>query len=213
MADVSVDPVSAGLVDSYARPGGNVTGLARISAELVGKRLELLKGAVPAISRVAVLWGRTVEDKVAEFEETERAAQALGVRLQSLGVRNAGDFDPVFASAIREQAEALFVLYDGFLGSHEARILDFVAQNRLPSMFDRSWFVAAGGLMSYGVSTNAQWRRAAYYVDRILKGTPPADLPVERPMRFELVVNMKTAQALGITFPNEIMLQVTEVIQ
>jgi putative tryptophan/tyrosine transport system substrate-binding protein len=204
------DLVASGLAASYAHPGGTVTGLSNLSAQLAGKRLQLLKEAVPGISRVAVLWHTSVgpfwRDGLAA------AAEDLGVQLELLEVRGPDEFDSVFEVA-GERANGLFHIGSALSYVHRARIGRIAAQYRLPAMYDRREYVEDGGLMAYQPIAATLYRRAAYYVDRILRGANPADLPVEQPMTFEFVVNMKTAQALGITFPNEIMLQVTEVIQ
>jgi putative ABC transport system substrate-binding protein len=205
----SSNPVEAGLINSLARPGGNITGLAQLGPPLSGKRLELLKELLPGLSRVAVL----ADGGLFQSRETESAAQVLGVQLQSLEPREPDDLESIFAAAAREDAEGLIVIGGPSTLSHQTRIVELAAANRLPAMYDRRSFVANGGLMSYAASFTEMYRRAAYYVDRILRGTKPADLPVEQPMTFDFVVNLKTAQALGLTFPNEIMLQVTEVIQ
>jgi putative ABC transport system substrate-binding protein len=209
----STDPVRVGQVASLARPGGNVTGLATLTGQLGGKRLELLRDAVPGLARVAMLGNRGAVERAFEFEEAAAAAQALGLALQSVELRDGGGLESAFASILQGRAEALLVQGNVVTNNHRPEIGDFATAHRLPTMTSRRAFVEAGSLMSYGPEFLEMNRRAAYYVDRILRGTKPADLPVEQPMRFEFVVNMKTAQALGITFPNEIMLQVTEVIQ
>jgi putative ABC transport system substrate-binding protein len=207
------DPVAFGLVESLARPGGNVTGLTIMVLQLAGKRLELLKDAFPGLSRVGVLWNPAITERIAEFTETEVAARALHVQLVSLEVRQPSDLDAAFDVAMSQGIEGLLTLDNILTVIHANRIAAFAAKSGLPLISQNRELAEAGGLMFYGSSNVDQFRRAAYYVDRILKGTKPADLPVEQPMRFDFVVNMKTAQALGITFPNEIMLQVTEVIQ
>src|SRR5215207_8118184 len=203
-------PVGSGLVASLARPGGNVTGLANLSTELSGKRLELLAQVVPGLRRVAFLWDALTP--VSSVQELQAAAQTLGVRLQVREIRDVADYEAAFAAAGAEQADALMV-GGGLSSRHRARIVSLVARARLPAMYISSQAVRDGGLMAYGADALDSDRRAATYVDKILKGTHPADLPVEQPMRFEFVVNMKTARALGITFPPDIMLQVTEVIE
>jgi putative ABC transport system substrate-binding protein len=210
---VGGDPVRIGLVASLARPGGNVTGLATLSPEMGGKRLELLKDTVVGLSRVAVLWNATDPARASEVRDTLSAAEALGVEVQSLEVGSPDDFEAAFEAAVGARAGASIVMGDPLLSGYRTRIADLAAKSRLPAMYHRREFVEAGGLMAYGPSFPSMYGRAAYYVDRILNGTKPADLPVEQPMTFDFVVNMKTAQALGITFPNEIMLQVTEMIQ
>jgi putative tryptophan/tyrosine transport system substrate-binding protein len=207
------DPVRAGLVASLARPGGNVTGLASLNRQLGGKRLELLRDTVPGLARVALLWNPEIAERADEFAETAAAAQALGLGLQSVELRQGGHPEHAFASILQGRADALFVQGDPVTNRYRPEIGEFATAHGLPTMAIRRGFVEAGSLMSYGPNFADMNRRAAYYVDRILKGAKPADLPVEQPMTFDFVVNMKTAQALGITFPNEIMLQVTEVIQ
>jgi putative ABC transport system substrate-binding protein len=209
------DPVGDDLVASLARPGGNVTGLSGLDVQLETKRLELLKEAVPGISRVAWLRDTTVGATSAGLGERpiEDAARLLGVELQTPAIRGPDDFESAFEAATRERADAVLMGAGSAVVTEGMRIVGLAAKHRLPTMYLRKDFVAAGGLIAYGVHLPDQFRRAAYYVDRILKGAKPADLPVEQPMRFDFVVNLKTAQALGLTFPNEIMLQVTEVIQ
>ena len=210
---VSADPVGAGLVASLARPGGNVTGLSIMAPEGGGKRLELLKEAVPQASRVAVLWNAALRGKVLEWQDTQVAAKALGVTLHSVEVRGPDDFDSAFAAIARERPDALITMSDAFIITHQRRIVDFVAENRLPMISESKEFAVAGALMTYGASLPALVRRAAYYVDRILRGTKPADLPVEQPWKFELVLNLKTAQALGVTFPPTLLILADEVIR
>jgi putative ABC transport system substrate-binding protein len=206
------DPVRTGLAASYARPGGNVTGITVLNTALSTKRLELLKETVPSTARVAVLWNVETNSSVYEFRETETAAQALGVELISLEVRSVEEFETAFEVARRGRADALVVIGDTLTNGNPSPIAALAAMSKLPGMYGYRESVLAGGLMSYGPSNADNSRRGAYYVDRILNGAKPADLPVEQPMTFDFVVNMRTAQALGITFPNEILLQVTEVI-
>jgi putative tryptophan/tyrosine transport system substrate-binding protein len=211
---ICVDPVGNGLVASLARPGGNVTGLAVNLAELSGKRLQLLKEISPGLTRVGVLGNPDNADPAAQWRELQAAGPALGLQLYSLEVPSPNELDSAFDTATQRQVEALFVLGDPLTAIVlRERVVEFAFTRRLPAMYDQRLFVGAGGLISYGPNIPEQVRRAAYYVDRIVKGTSPADLPVEQPMTFDFVVNMKTARDLGITFPNEIMLQVTEVIQ
>jgi putative tryptophan/tyrosine transport system substrate-binding protein len=208
------DPVGVGLVASLARPGGNATGLSNLGVGLSAKRLELLKGTVPGVSRVAVFWNSANPGNALQWRELDEAAGVLGIKLQPLETRSPSDFDAAFEAAERERVDALYVAPEPlFTTARAPRLLDFAARHRLPSMYGFQQDVKAGALMACGPSHSALYQRAAYYVDRILKGAKPADLPVEQPMTFEFVVNMKTAQALGLTFPNEIMLQVTDVIQ
>jgi putative ABC transport system substrate-binding protein len=209
----SGDPVATGIVASLARPGGNITGLSLISPELAGKRLELLKEAVPGLVRVAVLWNATHPDKALEWRETQVAAQALGVQLQSLEVRGPDDFDSAFAAAAREQAAALIVLGDPLTYAHRTHIVDLAAKSRLPAMYELREFAAAGGFLAYGPSVPDNSRRAATFVDKILKGAKPGDLPIERPIQFKLIINLKTAQALGLTIPPSLLFQADEVVK
>jgi len=210
---ISADPVGSGLVASLARPGGNITGLSALSPETAGKRLELLREVVPQASRVAVLWNASYPGKVLEWRETQVAAHALGVTLQSVEVRGPDDFDRAFAEIVRERPDALIVFAEPLVNSHQTQIVEFADKRRLPMIVARKEFVEAGGLMSYGASLSALFRRAAYYVDRILKGTKPADLPVEQPTKFELVINLKTAKALGLTIPPSVLFQADEVLR
>ena len=209
----SNDPVAFGLATSLARPGGNVTGVSSIAQQLNGKRLELLKDAVPAVSRVAVIWNPAIADRGAEFPETEAAGRALGLTIQSLEVRAAEELARAFAAAIQDRADALLTLDNFLLSVHLGQLVDFTTQNRLPWMAASPDWPAAGGLLAYGSNVPDQYRRAAYYVDRILNGAKPADLPIEQPMTFDFVINLKTAQALGLTIPHHVLLQATEVIQ
>ena len=207
------DPVQSGLVASLARPGGNTTGLSTVATDLGGKRAELLKEAVPGITRVAALWNAANAAKLLEFEDTEAAGRVLGLQVQSLEVRGPDDFDDAFRAATAGGAEALIVLNDPLVFINRVRIAERAAQSRLPAIYENREFVRAGGLMAYGPSFTAAFQRAAYYVARILRGTSPADLPVERPTTFEFVVNSKAAQALGLTLSHEVLMLATEVIQ
>ena len=209
----SEDPVASGLVASLARPGGNLTGLYSLYEELTPKRLELLKEAVPGVLRVAVLWNPDYPGPVATWREIEVAARALGVQLQSLEVRRPDDFENAFRAATRERAGAFITLRAPLIVNYRRQIADLAVKNRLPAMYDDREFVEAGGLMSYGANLEDLYRRAATYVDKILKGARPADLPVEQPTRFELVINLKTAKALGVTIPREILLRADKVIE
>jgi putative ABC transport system substrate-binding protein len=210
---IVTDPVGSGLVASLARPGGNLTGLSIGAAELGGKRLELLMQAVPGASRVAVLWNAALADKVPEWQGTQTAAQALGVSLHSVEVRGADDFEGALAALARERPDALITFADPLTLTHHRQIVAFAMQHRLAMISELKAFAEAGGLMSYGPSGPDLWRRAAAYVHKILQGAKPADLPVEQPMKFELVLNLKTAQALGITFPPTLLILADEVIQ
>jgi putative ABC transport system substrate-binding protein len=207
------DPVRAGLADSYARPGRNVTGITVLNALLSTKRLELLKQTVQSAARIAVLWTVSNISSVFEYREIETVAPLLGVELVSLAVNGTEEFEAAFEAARREGADALVVIEDSLTLRNVSQVATLAAKSNLPGMYGSKESALAGGLMSYGPLMTDNYARAADYMDRILKGAKPADLPVEQPMLFEFVVNLKTARELGITFPDEIMLQVTEVIQ
>jgi putative ABC transport system substrate-binding protein len=209
----SSDPVGTGLVTSLARPGGNLTGLSLLNPELSGKRLELLKEAVPGLSRVAILWQGGHPGALLALQETEAAGRGLGLSLQSLEVRGATDFERAFAAAPREGAEALIVLSSALFAAERRRIVELVTKSRLAAIFPYREDAEAGGLMSYGPSIPDSYRHAASYVHRILKGATPADLPVEQPTKFELVLNLKTAQALGLTISPTLLFLADEVIR
>ena len=208
------DPVGIGLVASLARPGGNLTGLSLgVGEGFAEKWVELLKEAIPQASRVAFLQDPTSMITATHWHEVQRAAQALGLQLQRLEVRDPHQFDSAFATLATEGAHALIVDASVFFYTHRSRLVDLAAQHRLPGMYPLREYVAAGGLMSYGVSIADLWQRAAVYVDKILKGAKPADLPVEWPRSFEMIINRKTAQALGLTIPPMLLFQADEVIQ
>jgi putative tryptophan/tyrosine transport system substrate-binding protein len=207
------DPVATGLVASLARPGGNITGLTSISPEMEGKRLELLREVVPTVSHIAVLWNAASPIQVIQEKETRAAAQMLRLKVLSLGVRSKEEIDSAFTTIVRERPDALFVLADRLFLHHRARIMDFAAQQRLPGVHAYRELVEVGGLMSFGPSYADMHRRAAYFVDRILKGAKPADLPVERPAKFELVINVRTAKALGLTLPPSILVRADQIIE
>jgi putative tryptophan/tyrosine transport system substrate-binding protein len=207
------DPIGVGLVASLARPGGNVTGLSAIAPELEGKRLELLREVVPKLSHIAVLWNPDNPFLAGSLKETRAAAQVLGIKVQLLGVRTAEEFPAAFAAILKERPGALLVLADRIFLHNRARIVDFEAKRRLPGVYPYRELVEAGGLMSFGPSYAGMHRRAAYYVDKILKGAKPGDLPVEQPTKFELVINLKTAKALGLTIPPSVLGRADEVIQ
>jgi ABC-type uncharacterized transport system substrate-binding protein len=210
------DPVTIGLVTSLARPGGNVTGLSLLAPELVGKRLELLKQAVPGVGRVAALWQpgfvgeRTEKDML---KEVEVAARALGVRLQFVEARGPADFDRAFSDMTRARADALTVLGSAMFANERRRVVDLAAKNRLPGVYGFREYVDAGGLMAYGPNVADLFQRAATYADKILKGAKPGDLPVEQPTKFELVLNLKTAKALGLTIPQSVLVRADQVIE
>ena len=207
------DPVGNGLVASLARPGGNITGLPSLTADLSGKRLELLKEILPKLSHVAVFETSTSAGNTRQLGETELAARAFGVTLQYLDVKGANDIETAFRAATRERAEAVLVLASPVTISRQAQIVEHAAKSRLPAIYSRREAVEEGGLVSYGVSFPDLDRRAATYVDKILKGSKPADLPVEQPTKFELVINLKTAKALGLTIPQSVLLRADQVIE
>ncbi len=207
------DPVASGLVSSLARPGGNVTGLSALIPELSGKRLELVREMVPKLSRVAVLWNSAYPEKTTEFKQTQAAGKALGIQVQSLEVQRANSIDGALAAATKERAGALLTLPDPLTNTLQARIVELAAKRQLPTMFTQRSPVEAGGLMSYGPSYADLFRRAATYVDSILKGARPQDIPVEQPTKFELVINLKTAKALGLKIPQSLLLRADRVIE
>jgi putative ABC transport system substrate-binding protein len=207
------DPVASGLVDSLARPGGNITGLSQMVPQLAAKRLELLKETIPKLSRVAVLWNPQAVVSALNWKEIQLPARQLGVQLHSLEVRSPNDFDKAFEDATRARAGALFVMTDQVFTANMKRIADFAAKNRLPSMYVGSEFVDAGGLMAYGPDRADMFRRAAAFVDKILKGAKPGDLPIDQATKFELVVNLKTAKALGLTLPQPFLMRADRVIE
>jgi ABC-type uncharacterized transport system substrate-binding protein len=211
---INVDPVATGIVDSLARPGGNITGLARLMTELSGKRLELLKEMVPTISRVGVLWDADDPGGAIGFKEYEAAARALKIQLLSLEIRGPNaDLEGAFRAAAKGRANALITVRNTLLLRYTKRIADFAIKNRLPSMYEGSDFVEAGGLVSYASSDAENFRRAATYVDKILKGAKPADLPVEQPTNFEFVINLKTAKQIGLTIPQSVLYRADKVIK
>ncbi|MEK6246477.1 MAG: ABC transporter substrate-binding protein [Pseudomonadota bacterium] len=207
------DHVSLGLAVSLARPGGNVTGMSSIHSELTGKRLELLREVLPKMTRLAVLWHLGYIGSVPAIRDLEAAARSSRVALQNLGVSSAKDFADAFSAATRERAEAVFVVNSPLPYQERQRIAELALKHRLPSMHGPSEYVEAGGLLSYGPSYPDLFRRAAVYVDKILKGAKPGDLPIEQPTKFELVVNLKTAKALGVTIPQAVLLRADRVIE
>jgi putative ABC transport system substrate-binding protein len=207
------DAVGAGLIANLARPGGNVTGLTSISAELGGKRLELLKGVIPNASRVAVLHNPADRSNVLVLKELQAAALALGLTIQSIEVRNPGEFAGAFAAMTRERAHAFFGAAGILTFEHRNSIVNLAAESRMPAMWGHRQFVEVGGLMSYAVNFYDQIRRAAAYVDQLLKGAKPVDLPVQQPTKFEFILNLKTAKTLGLTIPPTLLAQADEVIE
>jgi putative tryptophan/tyrosine transport system substrate-binding protein len=208
---VSNDPVESGLVASLAKPGGNITGLTFIYDQLAGKAIELLKEVAPSISRVAILWNPDHADP--EFRETQRGARALQIHLQSLEVRAPRDFDGAFQAAVRDRAEALIVVGSRIVGLHQQQIGEFVKSNKLILVGNPRWVTDIGGLLSYGVNGADLTRRAASYVDKIFKGAKAADLPIQQPTTFELVVNIKAAKALSLSIPQNLFARADAVIE
>ena len=214
MAGSPNDPVEAGLVESLARPGGNVTGLTNLTRELGGKRLELLKEAVPKLARVAVLYDPAVRVSAHEVKEVlPVAARGLGLTLQPWEVRSADGFEKVFAALSKQRPDGLFVSGGPLMRDNQKRILGFALKSRLPSVYPQREYVDAGGLMYYGADIADSYRRVAYFVDRILKGAKPTDLPVEQPTKFELVINLKTAKQIGLTIPQSVLYRADKVIK
>jgi putative ABC transport system substrate-binding protein len=209
----TIDPVASGFVASFARPGGNITGLTVGGPELYGKRLELLKETVSRVSRVAVVWGRTTSAEPLYLKEIHASAQALGLKIQSLEVRNPKDLEEAFQAAAKGRAGALTVGPDPLLTANRKQIVELAAKNRLPAIYPWKEYVEDGGLMSYAPSVPDNFRRAAIYVDKILKGVKPADLPIEQPRKFELVINLKTAKQIGVTIPPNVLARADKVIK
>jgi putative ABC transport system substrate-binding protein len=210
---VAADPIGSGFIDSLAHPGGNITGTTQSASQLAAKRLELLKAVVPMAERMMVLWNPADVATPRQWAETQDAAALLGVQLQSLEVVDLNRLDTALDAVDVHSVDALVALSDRTVMNNRGRIVDFSASSRLPAMYTERDFVDAGGLMSYGPSFAGLWRRAAYYVDRILKGAKPADLPVEQPREFDFIINLKSAQRLGLTIPRHVLLQATEIIQ
>jgi putative ABC transport system substrate-binding protein len=210
---VSASPVEQGLVASLARPGGNITGLTTLARELDQKRLQLFKETVPGLARVGVLWNPEVDDRERAFQVAEEAARALGLEVRSLEARDHGALEAAFERAAAERVDGLFLIDNSVLTANWPRIVEFARRHRLPTSSVLRSMVAAGGLFSYGANIPSLNRRAAGYVDRILKGADPAEMPIERPTAFDLVLNLKTARELGLTIPESVLQQATEVIQ
>jgi len=209
----SGDPVATGLVKNLSRPGGNVTGLSQMNSQMVEKRLQLLKEMTPNDPVVAVLWNPKGADSSQQWKEMQSPARQLGIKLHSLEISNSNDFDSAFEAAASVQAHAIFITPDPLFGTNLSRISGLALRNRLPSIFHVSAFTDAGGLLAYGPDRSDLFRRSATYVDRILKGAKPGDLPVEQPTKFELVVNAKTAKTLGIKVPQSILMRASKVIE
>ena len=208
-----IDPVATGFVASLARPGGNVTGFATFSPEISGKQLELLKESVPKALRVTALGTSTTPGSTLMLKEVERAAAGLGVKLQYLDILDAKDIEPAFQTARKGKANAILVLFSFVLNSHRAKVIDLAEKTRLPVIYPFSEFVDAGGLMTYAVSFTDLYRRAATYVDKILKGRTPADLPVEQPIKFEFIINLNAAKQIGLTIPPNVLVRADKVIK
>jgi putative tryptophan/tyrosine transport system substrate-binding protein len=207
------DPLESGLVASLAQPRGNVTGLSLMMSELSGKRLQLLKELMPGLSRVAVIWNSTNPYPTIVFKQTQDAARTLGIEVQSLAVKDPADFEAVFELARQKRADALCTIDDPLTVSQLSQIVNFAAANRLPAIYGLREFAKAGGLMAYGASIPDLYRRAATYVDKILRGAKPGELPVEQPTKFDLAINLKTAKTLGLTVPQTLLVAADEVIE
>ena len=207
------DPVGSGFVVSLARPGGNITGLSTLSPEISGKRLELLKEIVPALSRVAIIGNSTEPGYAQVLKEIELAAGALKLKLQLLDVRDAKDIETAFQAARKERADAVLLLPASVLNSHRAQVVELAVKNRLPAAYPFPQFAEAGGLMIYSTNYNDLFRRAATYVDKILKGAKPAELPVEQPKKFEFIINLKAAKQIGLTIPSNVLARADKVIK
>jgi putative tryptophan/tyrosine transport system substrate-binding protein len=207
------DPVGNGYVASLARPGGNVTGLSTLAPELSGKQLELLKETIPKLSRVAVLGSSNRSGNAQSVKETEHAADALRVKLQYLDILSPKDIENAFRAARKQNAQAVLVLTGPVVTSQRTEIINLASKNQLPAIYDRAEFVEDGGLMTYSVSSTDLFRRAAVYVDKILKGTKPADIPVEQPIKFEFIINLKAAKQIGLTIPPDVLARATTLIK
>jgi len=213
MGNFGGDPVALGLVASLSQPGGNITGSVNLNTDLTAKRVDLLKQTLPALARLAILQDVASPGNAGNVAEAQSAALTLGVRLQILPVQRAEDLDVAFEAAVRQHADALLVPGSSFFQLNRARLVGSAAEHRLPTAFEERQFAEAGGLMAYGANQQANYRNAAAYVDKILKGAKPGDLPIEQPTKFDFVVNLTTAQALGLTIPPSVLQQATEVIQ
>ena len=207
------DPIGTGVVASLAHPGGNITGISVLASELWPKRLELLKEISPKLSRVAMLWNKGNAGMALEAKATQEVAGPLGVALQDRGVKDPNELDVVFAVMTKDRPDGFLALMDPVLNSYQKRILDFLAQNRLPAIFENRTWVEAGGLISYGANYADAYRRAAALMDKILKGAKPADIPVEQPTKFELAINLKTAKQIGVTIPPSVLYRADKVIK
>ncbi len=206
------DPIALGLVDSLARPGGNITGFSSFAAVLAGKRLELLKETIPKLARVAVLWDPPADSSAQQWKESQLVAKALGLQLYSMEVSSADKIESAFNEAIKAGMPALSVTQSSFINSYQKQIADLAAKNRLPAIYSRGDFVENGGLMSYGADRSEPFKRVAVMVDKILKATKPADIPVEQPKKFELIINLKAAKQIGLTIPPNVLARADRVI-
>jgi putative ABC transport system substrate-binding protein len=214
MVGAGRDPIEAGLVESLARPGGNVTGITDLPRELAGKRLELFKEAVPKLARVAILYDPVIPGTAREAkEDLPMAARALGLTVWSWEVRDANGFETVFAALNKQRPDGLYVTGGPLINANQKRIVDFALKSRLPSMYSLRLFVDAGGLMHYGADLADNYRLVAWYVDKILKGAKPAELPVQQPKKFELMINLKTAKQIGVTIPPDVLGLATKIIR
>lgn len=207
------DPVATGLVQSFARPGGNLTGVSALEEELSGKRLELLKESFPNLARLALLWNAEDYGMTLKFRELERAAHAMRVTVQALGVRDRKDFDGIFAELMRKRPEALFVITDPLTQLSRKQLVELATKHKLPAMYENAPYVDDGGLMAYGPSQADNLQRALHHIDKILKGTKPSDLPIEQPTKFEFIVNLKTAKQIGLTIPPNVLARADRVIR
>jgi putative tryptophan/tyrosine transport system substrate-binding protein len=213
MAGVGTDPVDSVLVETLARPGGNITGLTNLAGETAAKRLELFKETFPKAIRIAVLFDPAVRGNVLQAKDAESIARHLGLTVQTREVKNAESFDGIFTTLSKERPDGLYVPGGPVITANDKRVIDFAIQKRIPTVYHRKDAVLLGGLMSYGADNVEQYRRAAYFVDKILKGAKPADMPVERPTRFELVINLKTAKQIGVTIPPNVLARADRVIR
>jgi len=213
MAGGGIDPIEAGLIESLARPGGNVTGLITLVGELNGKRLELLKEAVPKLARVAVLYDPDRTGNVGELKEMQTVARALKLTIQGWAVRGADGFEKVFAAMGKQRPDGLYVLQGRLMTLNQKRITDFALKSRLPSMYVNREYAEAGGLMYYGADLSENYRLVAWYIDKILKGNKPTDLPVQQPTKFEFVINLQTAKQIGVIIPPDVLARATKIIR
>src|SRR4029450_11208185 len=211
--ELAVDPVTAGFVDSLARPGGNITGVTNFAAELAGKRLEILKETVPKLSRVALMWEPKNAGSAQTWKESQLPAKELGLHLHSMEVSSADQFEGAFKEAIKARSAALAVTPMVLASNHRKEIVELAAKSRLPAVYYRDSFVESGGLMSYGADLADHFRPAADFIEKILKGTKPADIPVEQPTKFELIINLKAAQQIGLTIPPNVLARADRVIR